>query len=330
MRISTGCLVLCVVGGISCKTQKDLDPCGEDPLPDCDNANEDHNFYRSMSTDLIHGTMQAGVVSATSGNGLLTVGISQRVRIVSVRYNSTDDPSIKAAEISTFLQAMDYLVDAGAAIVVVEASDLVDYSGDLDPGIYEEKVAIEFESHPEVLFVVPAGNKSSDCDNPNIGCFYAESGAANALSVAQAMVVDGLLQNPIPTADPTKPDEHFNTSNYGENTISMSAPGNGIATVSHLLNSKAGTSDFPLYYYYRDDVCTRSWATSAAGAVVGGVAALSNHFCTLNGAPWASGEDGANMLLSLAADGLSDFGYELEVIDHNFLQAAPLNTSLCP
>jgi len=297
----------------------DLNPCdgsAEDGCGDDEGvAGDEEELFAAMYGDLTHGTKMASIVAAAPDNGVFSVGTAHEVRIAEARYASIEYPGVE-----TTVAAIDYLAGIGAQIIVIETQINVQ-NPEAEDEAYHEKMAAEYESHPEVLFVVPAGNAEADCDEESFLCLYAETGGDNVISVANAVVTAGDLV------------ELHTTSNFGVTTVHIAAPGE-LVTFTHLWDPDPyPISSYPSYDYYDSDesYCVGGSGTSSAGALVGGIAALVTNYCALRIEPFESGEDIKDAIIGLAADSsASPFSVPLDVIDSQFVQASSLVSTLCP
>lgn len=175
-----------------------------------------------------HGTHIAGIIGAEGGNGIGISGVSPHVSLMVLKYY---DPNSRSSDnLTNTVKAIDYAVKMNAHII--------NYSGGgLSPAI-EERQAIERAMKKGILFVAAAGNERSNSD---VRKYYpADYGLANIVSVT---AIDK-TQNVLPS------------SNWGESTVHIAAPGNNI--YSTLPNGQYGYMT----------------GTSQATAFVSGVAAL--------------------------------------------------------
>lgn len=180
-----------------------------------------------------HGTAIAGVIAALRGNGTGIAGIAPKAKILPVR--ALDDCGVGTPDSVT--KGLRYAADNGAQIVVGSFSS--------DPWLdAASKAAIAqsfhdiFAQHPSTLFVFAAGNEGNNDDaRPVYPC---NSDAGNVLCVGASNVDDS------PRC----------TSNYGNRSVDLFAPGDRIWTT------------------VRPDAITPLSGTSMAAPIVAGVAAL--------------------------------------------------------
>lgn len=175
-----------------------------------------------------HGTHIAGIIGAVGGNGIGISGISPKVSLMALKYY---DPKASGANnLLNTVKAMQYAVKMKA--------NIINYSGGgLDPSP-EEKRAVELAMKQGILFVAAAGNERSNSDVK--GYYPADYDLQNIISVTAIDKRKSVLP----------------TSNYGEMSVDIAAPGNDI--YSTLPRGKYGFMT----------------GTSQATAFVSGVAAL--------------------------------------------------------
>lgn len=175
-----------------------------------------------------HGTHIAGIIGAVGGNGIGIVGISPKVSLMALKYYDPKAPGMN--NLLNTVRAIQYAVKMKA--------NIINYSGGgLDPSP-EEKKAIELAQSQNILFVAAAGNERSNSD---IKAYYP---------------ADYELPNVISVTAIDKRKTVLPTSNYGELSVDIAAPGNDI--FSTLPGNKYGPMT----------------GTSQATAFVSGVAAL--------------------------------------------------------
>ncbi|MGE0526435.1 MAG: S8 family peptidase [Bdellovibrionales bacterium] len=147
-----------------------------------------------------HGTHIAGIIGAEGGNGIGISGVAPKVSLMILKYYDT-----KASEMNNLantVKAIDYAVNKDC--------NIINYSGGGLAPSTEERAAIERANKKGILFVAAAGNERSNSD---IKKYYpADYGLPNILSVT---AIDR-FKNVLPS------------SNYGEATVHVAAPGNDI------------------------------------------------------------------------------------------------------
>ena len=175
-----------------------------------------------------HGTHIAGIIGAVGGNGIGVVGISPKVSLMALKYYDPKAPGMN--NLLNTVKAIQYAVRMQA--------NIINYSGGgLDPSP-EEKRAVELANQRGILFVAAAGNERSNSDVK--GYYPADYDLKNIISVTAIDKRKTVLP----------------TSNYGEMSVDIAAPGNDI--FSTLPKGKYGPMT----------------GTSQATAFVTGVAAL--------------------------------------------------------
>ena len=161
-----------------------------------------------------HGTKVAGIVGAEVGNGVGTAGVDPHARIMVLRACTS-----LAAGCLASAPAMDWAASVGARVVNVSVGGLGRSAGE----------AAAIADHPETLFVVSAGNTGRDVDAPGAGHWPCVDPSPNVVCVANTTRIDAL--------DPT--------SNYGQTSVDIAAPGTDIlsTTVGGGYSLGSGTSD---------------------------------------------------------------------------------------
>jgi len=149
-----------------------------------------------------HGTHVAGTIAAER-DGVGVAGVAHQARILPLRVLDTDGSGL----VSDFIQAIDFAAAQGVRIVNASLSGV----GALD----SEREAIE--AHPEVLFVVAAGNSGTDNDTSPFAEYPCSYELPNVLCVGASNEDD---ERAVFSPD-------F-ASNFGETTVDVFAPGVGI------------------------------------------------------------------------------------------------------
>ena len=147
-----------------------------------------------------HGTHIAGIIGAEGGNGIGISGVSPKVSLMILKYY--DAKGSEMNNLSNTVKAIDYAVKMNAHII--------NYSGGGIAPSADEKLAIERAMKKGILFVAAAGNERSNSD---VRKYYpADYGLANILSVTAIDRFQNVLAS----------------SNYGEKSVDIAAPGNDI------------------------------------------------------------------------------------------------------
>lgn len=158
-----------------------------------DNNNDLHDSHG-------HGTHIAGIIGAEGGNGIGISGVSPKVSLMVLKYYDAKGSDVN--NLVNTVKAIDYAVKMNC--------NIINYSGGGIAPSTEEKAAIERANQKGILFIAAAGNERSNSD---IRKYYpADYGLPNILSVT---AIDR-FQNVLPS------------SNYGEQTVDVAAPGNDI------------------------------------------------------------------------------------------------------
>lgn len=147
-----------------------------------------------------HGTHIAGIIGAEGGNGIGISGVSPKVSLMVLRYY--DPKSAESNNLINTVKAIQYATKMGA--------NIINYSGGgLSPSP-DERAAIEEANRKNILFVAAAGNERSNSDEKKY--YPADYGLPNIISVT---AID-------------KKKKVLPSSNWGENTVQIAAPGNEI------------------------------------------------------------------------------------------------------
>lgn len=147
-----------------------------------------------------HGTHIAGIIGAEGGNGIGISGMAPKASLMVLKYY--DPKSNESNNLVNTVKAIQYAVKMGA--------NIINYSGGGLAPSPDEKAAIEEANRKGILFIAAAGNERSNSD---VKKYYpADYGLPNILSVT---AIDR-GQNVLPT------------SNWGELTVQIAAPGNNI------------------------------------------------------------------------------------------------------
>jgi thermitase len=147
-----------------------------------------------------HGTHIAGIIGAEGGNGIGISGVSPKVSLMILKYYDAKGNDMN--NLVNTVKAIDYAVKMNC--------NIINYSGGGIAPSNEERAAISRANDKGILFVAAAGNERSNSD---VRKYYpADYGLPNILSVT---AIDR-FQNVLPS------------SNYGEQTVDIAAPGNDI------------------------------------------------------------------------------------------------------
>ena len=147
-----------------------------------------------------HGTHIAGIIGAEGGNGIGISGVSPKISLMILKYYDAKGTDVN--NLVNTVKAIDYAVKMDC--------NIINYSGGGIAPSPEERAAIERAGKKGILFVAAAGNERSNSD---LRKYYpADYGLPNILSVT---AIDR-FQNVLPS------------SNYGEQTVDIAAPGNDI------------------------------------------------------------------------------------------------------
>lgn len=186
------------------------------------------NNNNDVSDQHGHGTHIAGIIGAEGGNGIGISGVSPKVSLMILKYYDSKGSDMN--NLVNTVKAIDFAVNHNC--------NIINYSGGGIAPSPEEKAAIERAMGKGILFVAAAGNERSNSDTHKY--YPADYGLPNILSVT---AIDR-FKNVLPS------------SNFGERTVDIAAPGNDI--ISTLPNGQYGYMT----------------GTSQATAFASGVAAL--------------------------------------------------------
>jgi subtilisin family serine protease len=176
---------------------------------DGDNAVDDVRTANLVGSGggIAHGTAVASVIAAASDNGTGMAGVAPRTTLLPVRVVATQGWSD-----SDLAAGIDYAAAHGARIANISLG-VADIAGFGDRPLTDQAI----RRHPDVLFVVAAGNSGADADtSQTTPCL---SSADNVLCVAATDQDDHLAS----FADPLNP-----ASDYGATTVDLGAPGDNI------------------------------------------------------------------------------------------------------
>lgn len=158
------------------------------------------NNNNNVKDDHGHGTHIAGIIGAEGGNGIGISGVSPKVSLVILKYY--DAKGNDTNNLINTVKAINYAVNMDC--------NIINYSGGGTAPSSEERAAIERANKKGILFVAAAGNERSNSD---VRKYYpADYGLPNILSVT---AIDR-FRNVLPS------------SNFGEQTVDIAAPGNDI------------------------------------------------------------------------------------------------------
>ena len=211
-----------------------------------DSENFEDQYYGNNKVDahsikLDHGTKVAGIIAADrskSNKGIK--GITNSVKIMPLCISPYGDEHDK-----DLVLAIKYAVDKGARIINISSGK--------EFSLYKDRVdeAIKYAERHDVLIVKSAGNDGYNLENEM--CYnYPNDIGTDGKEIVQNFIRVG--------ASAKKADKglKLSYSNYGKNRVDIFAPGEDIYTLSP----------------NREEQFTTFGATSAATAIVSGVAAL--------------------------------------------------------
>lgn len=147
-----------------------------------------------------HGTHIAGIIGAEAGNKKGVAGISPEVSLMVLKYY---DPKVPSTDnLKNTVNAIRYAIKMKA--------NIINYSGGGTEYSKDEFEAVQAAEKEGILFVAAAGNERSNSDKHKY--YPADYGLTNIISVT--------------AIDPST--EVLSSSNYGEETVDIAAPGQNI------------------------------------------------------------------------------------------------------
>jgi thermitase len=168
-----------------------------------------------------HGTHIAGIIGAIANKKSGTAGVAQKVSLMPIRYYS--ERATGKVNLANTIQALYFAIEKGARII--------NYSGGGPEYNEEEFRALKRAEEKGILVVAAAGNEHSDTDqerNYYYPAAYTLKGLTNIITVASIDSDKQLLKS----------------SNWGQKTVDVAAPGQNIlSTLPHAQYGKmSGTS----------------------------------------------------------------------------------------
>ncbi len=170
----------------------------------------------SLTDNHGHGTHIAGIIGAEGGNGFGISGVAPKVSIMSLKYYDPTVPNTN--NLSNTIKGIKYAIAMGANIINYSGGGL-EYSA-------EEYEAINQARKKGILFIAAAGNERSNSDKNRY--YPADYPLSNIISVTAANEADNILPS----------------SNYGQQTVDIQAPGSNIFSTlpNNLFGNMTGTS----------------------------------------------------------------------------------------
>jgi len=171
---------------------------------------EGHDFANNDSTpedDTGHGTRVTGILAALGNNGIGVAGVAWNVDIAVMPLKFMKNNNGKTTgSLSDAVNAIYYAVDHGASII--------NASWGFDTYSYSLGEAIKYARKKGVLFIASAGNSSQDNDSHS---HYPSNYTYDNVIAVAAMNRYGTLAS---------------FSNYGETSVDIAAPGEGLKTTN--------------------------------------------------------------------------------------------------
>lgn len=196
---------------------------GDNP-DDINDRNYGNGNVRPIKKDESHGTHVAGIIAAKRNNGKGANGVTNNVKIMTIRAVPNGDEYDKDIAL-----AIRYAVDNGAK--VINGSFGKYYSPHSD----WVRDAIAYAGKHDVLIVKAAGNEGEDLDKKNV---YPNDQVNNGPEVSDTFITVGALEPKYGT------NMIASFSNYGKINADVFAPGAKIysTTPENEYDSKSGTS----------------------------------------------------------------------------------------
>ncbi len=170
--------------------------------------------------DHYHGTHVAGTIGASGNNGQGVVGVNWRIKMIGVKFlNYAGSGTLADA-----IKCVDYLTALKLRGVNVLASNNSWGGGDYSPGLY---AAMQNAESAGILFVAAAGNDNQNLDSSPS---YPASYSLNSVIAVAAVDRNG---------------NRASFSNYGANTVPVSAPG---VTIKSSIPARFMSTHGVMYY----------------------------------------------------------------------------------
>ena len=153
-----------------------------------------------------HGTHIAGIVAAEGGNGIGVSGVAPKAKIMTLKYY--DPTASGVSNLKNTIKAIQYAIAMKQKGFIKKL--IINYSGGgLDPS-HKEKQVVELARKNGILFIAAAGNERANSDQKPY--YPADYKLGNIISVT---AIDK-NRNILPS------------SNFGERSVDLAAPGNNI------------------------------------------------------------------------------------------------------
>ena len=156
-----------------------------------------------------HGTKMAGIVGASVGNGAGIAGVNPWARIMPIRVCGSAPTSCSQLK---EIEAIAWAGAAGARVVNMSLG------GPGTSAVGQSRLRAAFDTFPNTLYVISAGNDGLDLDDP--------AGANNAFPCEIP------AENVICVANLSRTDTLAPSSNFGAVSVDIAAPGASIATTT--------------------------------------------------------------------------------------------------
>lgn len=166
-----------------------------------------------------HGTHVAGIIHATTGGGMKQLDGKPCISLMVLKYY--DPAGGGGSNLERSRQALKFAIDSGARIINYSGGGAVQ-----DP----EELKILQNAQDKVLIVAAAGNNERNIDEKKGAGYYPAS-----YRLSNTVAVAAVQQNPVRLME---------SSNYGQNTVDIAAPGHKIFSTlpNHTFGQMTGTS----------------------------------------------------------------------------------------
>lgn len=181
--------------------------------PDPEHPTEDADPSEEDPFTAGHGIHTAGIIGAAGNNGVGITGVAQNVRIMPLRVCSSPSHTAEPdCPTSSIIAAINYAGQNGARVANLSLGGGETSTAELDA----------FADHPGTLYVIAAGNDSTDNDLvPEYPCDD-EPGTSG---------VPGAIENIVCVAATGQFDQLASFSDYGAKSVDLGAPGKQILSV---------------------------------------------------------------------------------------------------
>jgi len=273
----------------------------QDEIPgnNIDDDNNDHkddvhgwNFFAdNNNTDdtLGHGTQLAGIIAAEGNNGLGTIGIAPRSKVIPIKFDSLEQSEITTLRL---YKSIIYAYVNGADVINLSWSPKVP-----TPSIPLIENTIKTVHNLGVVFVVAAGNAGGDVAD------YSPANLSETITVSATDINDTIVDFSKFVLNFPPAALGLIAPNHGE-MVDVTAPGSDVVS----LNANGGNNNIAVGVAPAsviDSNLIRTGGTSISTAIVSGMAAL-----LLSHNPNLSPDD-VKQIIMHSADDIGEPGFDL-------------------